>query len=429
MKIVFIQAGISGALSTDAMEPLAFAVLASLTPKHHDIAFYDDSIEKVPPKLDCDLVAISAGTYSARRAYQLAALYKNQNIKVILGGYHPTFMPNEALKYADSVIIGEAENLWPCVLNDLKNDALAPIYESKEKPDISKIYYDESVFLGKKYSKIMPVQYSRGCKFSCEFCSISAFYGSSIRYRDIGCVTDEIARRNAQFVFFVDDNLFGDREKTIELLKALIPLKIKWVCQTSIDIAYDADMLQLMTQSGCICVLIGFETLNGANLKLMKKAVNLSHINYFDVIEKLYSHGFMVYGTFILGYDLDTEDTFNECLEFALKSKMLLANFNPLMPLAGTKLYHRLKSEGRLIHDKWWLEPNFQYGDPMFIPKNMTPQQLKEGCYRIRRSFNTYSNIFKRGLMNPINRKHLEIFLAANLINRRELINKQGRLL
>ena len=429
MKIVFIQAGISGALSTDAMEPLAFAVLAGLTSKCHNITFYDDSIEKVPIKPDCDLVAISTGTYSARRAYQLAALYKKQNIKVVLGGYHPTFMPNEALEHADSVVIGDAENLWLNLLADLENGALRPIYKSNEKPDISNVYYDESVFAGKRYSKITPVQYSRGCKFSCEFCSISAFYGSGIRYRDTCCVTDEIVRKDAKFVFFVDDNLFGNRGNTIKLLKALAVLKIKWVCQMSIDIASDDEMIGLMVQSGCICVLIGFETLDSANLKQMKKTVNMAHINYYGAVEKLHGCGLMIYGTFIIGYDMDTPDTFDACLEFALKSKLLLANFNPLMPMPGTKLYERFRSEGRLIHDKWWLEPNFQYGDAMFIPRNMTPQQLKAGCYRIRRSFNTYSGIFKRGTMNPANRKHLGIFLAANLINRRELINKQGRLL
>ncbi len=429
MKIVFIQAGISGALSTDAMEPLAFAVLAGLTPKCHKIAFYDDRIEQVPEKLDCDLVAISTGTYSARRAYQLARLYKSQGIKVVLGGYHPTFMPDEALEYADSVIIGDAENLWPNLLNDLNNGALLPIYESNEKPDISNVYYDESVFSGKKYKKITPVQYGRGCKFFCEFCSISAFYNSSIRYRDIGCVTAEIIRKHAKFVFFVDDNLFSSRGNTIKLLKALIPLKIKWVCQISINIAFDDEMLRLMVQSGCICVLIGFETLDSANLKQMKKAVNMAHINYYDAVEKLHNCGLMIYGAFIIGYDNDTEDALNACLEFALKSRLLLANFNPLMPMPGTKLYERFRAEGRLIYDKWWLEPDFQYGDSMFIPKNITPQQLKDGVYRIRRKYNTYFNILKRGILNHANRKHLGIFLATNLINRRELINKQGRLL
>ncbi|PKM96485.1 MAG: B12-binding domain-containing radical SAM protein [Firmicutes bacterium HGW-Firmicutes-1] len=429
MKIVFIQVGITGARSTDAMEPLAFAILAGLTPKHHTIEFYDDRIEAVPKNLDCDLVAISTGTFTARRAYQLAALYKMQNIKVVLGGYHPTFMPQEVLEYADSVILGDAENTWLNVLNDLEKGMLKSIYEAHEKPDISNVFFDESIFLGKKYSKITPVQYSRGCKFSCEFCCISAFYGSSIRYRDIGYVVDEIIRKKAKFVFFVDDNLFIDRNHTIAFLKALIPLKMKWVCQISIDIAADDELLQLMVQSGCICVLIGFETLNDDNLKQMKKAVNIAHINYDEVIKKLQSYGLMIYGTFILGYDMDTVDTFDTCLEFALKSQMILANFNPLMPMVGTKLYDRFKAEGRLIHDKWWLDPNYQYGDAMFIPKQMTPQQLKEGCYRIRSSFNTYSNIFKRGLYGHANREHLAIFLAANFINRREIIQKQGRLL
>lgn len=429
MKITFIEVGMSGALSSDAMQPLAFAILAGLTPKKHQIAFYDDRIEKIPMKLESDVVAISTGTYTARRAYELAATYRAQGIKVILGGYHPTFMPEEALQYADSVVIGDAENTWPLVLQDLEEGKLNRVYQAENPPDINKALYDETIFENKKYSKIMPVQFSRGCKFDCEFCSINAFYGDNIRYRSIDCVIEEIQRKQAKLLFIVDDNLFVDRSKTIAFLKALTALKVKWVCQISIDVAGDDELLQLMAESGCICALIGFETLNLNNLKLMKKGANLVHKDYYKVVKHIQSYGIMVYGTFILGYDDDDESSFDRCLEFALKSQLILANFNPLTPMVGTRLYDRFKKEGRLIYEKWWLDPNYKYGSAMFYPKKMTPLELEEGCYRIRKEFNKYGNIFNRYISNPTNKQYTGIFLAANLISRREIMNKQGRLL
>jgi radical SAM superfamily enzyme YgiQ (UPF0313 family) len=417
----------SGARAKDAMEPLAFSVLAGLTPGHHTITFYDDRLEPAPNAISGDLAAISAGTYSAARAYQLASRYRDQGIKVILGGYHPTFMPEEALEYADSVVIGDAEGAWPRLLEDLEHGSLKRIYGETCYPDISKTYYDETVFTGKKYSKIIPVQYSRGCRYSCEFCSVSAFYGRSIRYRDIDCVTEEIKRKNARFVFFTDDNLFLDRTKTKAFLEAVTPLNIKWVCQISMDIVSDDELLGLMGKAGCICVLIGFETLDSANLKQMGKAANIAYKNYDDVIYKLQHYGLMVFGTFVLGYDNDMPDVFDSCLNFAVRSNMILANFNPLTPMPGTRLYERLQHEGRLLYDKWWLNPEYRYGDAVFLPKGMTPQQLKEGCFRIRSEFNAYSNIFRRYLGSTANRKHLPIFLAANFISRGEIHRKQGR--
>lgn len=419
----------SGARSRDAMEPLAFAVLAGLTPKHHEVVFYDDRLECVPDTLSCDLAAISAGTFTAKRAYDLAGRYRNQGVKVVLGGYHPTFLPDEAAEHADAVVVGDAEGVWAQLLLDFEQGKPAKIYKSDIQPEIRDSYYDETIFNGKKYSLISPVQFSRGCKFSCEFCSVSAFYHGSIRYRRVDAVVDDIKRKKARFVLIADDNLFLDRDRTIELLTALIPLRLKWACQIGMDVVCDDEMLALLVKSGCICVLIGFETMNKENLRQMKKAANIAHSDYDKVIEKLHLYKLMIYGTFVLGYDMDTPETFDACVEFAEKSNMMLANFMPLIPMVGTRLYERFQSEGRLIYEKWWLEPDYRYGDTAFIPKGMTPQELKEGCFRIRKRFNSLGSIFRRFLGCSANREHMLIFLAANMVNRREIYRKQGRLL
>lgn len=211
----------------------------------------------------------------------------------------------------------------------------------------------------------------------------------------------------------------------MKLFKMLIPLKIKWGCQISIDIAKNEKLLKLMKKSGCISVLIGFESLNPKNLKLMGKSANLIN-DYQEAIKKIKEYGIMIYGTFIFGYDYDTADSFKLSLEFALKNKFFLANFNPLMPMPGTRLYQRLLKEDRLIYDKWWIDEDFSYGDAMFYPKNMTVRELEDSCFNNRREFNKYSNIAARALDFKSNLRNLFVYFGGNIVSRKEIYKKQG---
>lgn len=427
MKITLIKVGMGGVMSSDAMEPLAFAVIAAITPKTIQLNMYDERIEKLPELLSSDWVVMSSGSFTIRRAYELAQKYRGFGIKVAIGGFHTSLLPEETLDYADVAFVGDAEGLWPDFIEDIRKGNHQRIYKQDDYPCIAKSYYDESIFQDKKYAKVKPVQFSRGCRYSCDFCSIHAVYKKSLRYRDVDMVAEEIKRRKLKYVFIVDDNLFLNRERTLEFLDGMMPLGIKWTCQISIDIASDKGLMEKMVLSGCIAVLIGFETINPLNLKQMNKQANLQLIDYRKVIRTLNEYGLMIYGTFVLGYDHDTLEAFDATLAFALENRLMLANFNPLIPTIGTPLYDRLEKEERLLFEKWWLEPCYRYGDTVYQPKNFSPRDLEEGCYRIRSQFNSFGSIGKRWIMNKQNFKNSIIYLGANRVNRREILRKQGR--
>ena len=429
MHITFIRPSFNRGRASDAMQPLAFAILYGLTPPDIETHLMDERVEDIDLNIETDLVAISVESFTAARAYAIARHFRSRGISVLMGGYHPTFLPEEALQFADAVVVGDAEGVWQEIIKDARNNKLRPVYTTNSQESLVGVDYNRGIFEGKKYTSVAPVQFSRGCRFACDFCSIYAFYGRNLRQRPVKEVLQEIEALDKKLIFFVDDNILGERAKAKELFEGLIPLNIKWSCQISIDVTKDKELLSLMEKSGCIVALTGFESLNTQNLVQMRKKWNIRYGDYATAIRKFYDHGMMIYGTFVFGYDHDTVDAFDATLEFALRQKFFIANFNPLTPTPGSKLYSRLKKEGRLLYDRWWLDPNFQYGKTIFQPKGMTPEELEEGCFRIRKSFNTYNSIFSRLINAKSNTKNLfnlALFLKANLVSRREIFRKQG---
>ncbi len=425
MKITFIRPHLTDARSSDAMEPLVFAILAGLTPPGIELDLFDERIEPIPDDPSADLVALTVGTYTARRAYQVATRFRRRGIPVVVGGYHPSLVPEEALTYADAVVIGDAEGVWEQLVRDAQRGKLQRVYRQSKQPPLEGLKLDRSIFVGKHYKPLVPVQFGRGCRYACDFCSIHALYGNSVRQRPVREVVAEIEQLGRKYIFVIDDNIHVPGAEA--LFRALVPLNVCWVCQTSIDIAQDTRLLDLMARSGCMAVTIGFESLNKDNLRQMSKRQNLG--SYATAIQKLQDRGIMIYGTFVFGYDGDTVDSFDATVEFALRNGFCLANFNPLTPTPGAKLYERLHAEGRLIHDRWWLDPNYRYGQATFRPRGMTADQLTEGCFRARQQFNRYSSILRRALSPRANCRslhHLAAFLVSNLISRKEIYGKQG---
>lgn len=418
-----------GEIAPDAMKPLIFSIIKPLTPAFAEITFYDEMIEKLPHNIDAHVIAMTVDTFSAQRAYELAKIYKKQGKLIIMGGFHPTMLPDECLNFADSVIVGEAEDTWSKAILDIQNNALQKKYISENNCDLSSVKYDYSVFEGKKYNPVGLVQFSRGCKFSCDFCSINGFYKGKIRTRPIENVVEDIKNIKEKYIFFIDDNLFSHETEAIKLFKAMKSLKKKWVCQISIDIGENKELLEIMKKSGCLMVLIGFESLNTGNLKQMGKSANIKNIDYNRVIKNIYDAGIMIYGTFVIGYDYDDKDSANELAEFAIKSSFAIANFNPLMAMPGTKLYDRLKEENRLSLNDWWTNENFRYGDAMLSPRGMTEKELQKGCMNSRFLFSSYKSIFRRLFCkaNFRNLSNVYIYLALNIISHIQIKNKQGR--
>ena len=430
VKITFVRPGMTEERSFDTMEPLVFGVLAGLTPPDVELALYDEQLDlAIPYDEPTDLVALTVETYTAKRAYQISTQFRQREVPIVMGGYHPTFLPEEALRYADSVVVTDAEGVWERVVQDAKEGTLKRIYGRSSEASLAGLTVDRSIFQGKKYAPIGLVQYGRGCRFACDFCSIRAFYGSYVAQRPVREVVAEIEALNRKLIFFVDDNIFSNVAAAEELFRALIPLRIRWTCQVSIDVAANPSLMDLMAESGCVLVLIGFESLDKRNLTQMKKEWNLKHGGYASVVKKFHDRGIMIYGTFILGYDHDTVDSFSPIVEFALRSKLCLANFNPLTPTPGTRLYDRLQTENRLIYNRWWLDDRFRYGQALYHPRGMTAEQLTEECFWARREFNKYSSILKRASNFRANSRslfNLGAFFAANLISRKEIYRKQG---
>ena len=430
MSILFVRPHLFDARAADALEPLAFAVLAGLTPRDVEVRLCDERLAPVPLDAGADLVAITVETYTARRAYEIADHYRARGIPVVAGGYHPTFLPNETLEHADAVVVGDAEAVWPAVVRDARAGTLQRVYQAGEQPALDGVVFDRSIFAGLGYRKVAAVQVGRGCRYACDFCSIHAFYGSHVRYRPAAAVAAEIAATGRRYVLIVDDNLFNDRARAAAVCEALIPLGIQWGCQITTDVADDPALLALMARSGCIAALVGFESLDGDNLRQMNKAWMLKRQGVAASVARFHDHGIMVYGSFIFGYDADTPDTMARTIDFAIRSKLFLANISPLTPMPGSRLYQRLGREGRLLFDAWWLDPRYGYGDVVYRPARMTPDALRDACGAARAAFYGLGSIARRVTNTAANARtaaHLRLFLAANLVSRRELGRKLGR--
>jgi radical SAM superfamily enzyme YgiQ (UPF0313 family) len=430
MRISLLRPHLSDMRSSDALEPLAFAILAGLTPPEVELSFFDERLEDLPEDDTPDLAALSVETYTARRAYQIARGYRRRGVPVVLGGYHPSFLPDEALAWADSVVVGDAEEVWPRVVADARVGRLERLYRAPRQPPLAGLRFDRRIFAGKRYGRVAPVQYGRGCRFACDFCSIRTFYGSKTRQRPVAEVAAEIEALERRWILLVDDNLFVDRGRAEELFCALKPLGVRWGCQVSIDVAADEELLDRMAESGCVAALIGFESLSEGNLGQMRKRWNTRHGGYAAAVARLGERGILIYGSFVFGYDHDTVESFDRTAEFAIRSKLSLVNFSPLTPTPGSPVFERLKAEGRLLHERWWLDPGYRYGDATFRPRRMTAEQLEEGCLAARRAFYGAGSIFRRALDRRTHAAgvgRLGLYLALNLVARRELSRKLGR--
>lgn len=431
-RLSLVRPNMGNYRSTDGLPPLSMAVLAARTPTEVEISFWDEKVEELPVDDTPDLVAITVETFTARRAYEIAASYRSRGVRVVMGGYHPSLRPEEALGHADAIVIGDAEGSWEQLVSDFRQGRLQRVYRGGNGRPLNDIGFDRRIFRGKGYAPVDLVQFTRGCRFVCDFCSIRAFYKDSLRARPVQAVADELRELNSRkLIFFVDDNLFSSRTDLDALLTAIKPLKLRWSCQISIDVARDDRLLDKLVEAGCCFVLIGFESLSAANLKQMAKPWNRVAGDYRTVVKKFHDRGIAVYGTFVFGYDDDTVDTIHQSLDFALEAKLEIANFNPLTPTPGSPLYDRLKSEGRLLSPTWWLDPQYRYGDPIFIPRRMDPDEFAQACFDAKRAFYSWRSIASRVLAGNAGFDWFRTGMVglANTISRKEIMRKQARLL
>jgi radical SAM superfamily enzyme YgiQ (UPF0313 family) len=313
------------------------------------------------------------------------------------------------------------------VIEDFRSGNLEPVYRTPKRPSLAGAIADRSIFLGKRYLPLGLVEAGRGCHFACEFCAIQSYFSSTQTRRPADEVCDEVARMKKPLYFFVDDNITSNLDEAKELYRRLIPLKIRWVSQASINVAHDEELLKLLKLSGCQGLLIGFESLNPTNLKKMHKSFNTMKGGYEVALENLRRHGMRLYVTFILGYDGDSYESLHEVVQFAERHKFYIVAFNHLTPFPGTPLYDRLKNEGRLLFDKWWLDPGYRYGMVPYTPAGMTADEVKEGCISARKDFYRWTSIARRS-MDRVNAGSLYMgakFFMINYLIRREVTERR----
>jgi len=389
--------------------PLGLAMVAALTPPEVEVSLTDENVTVVDFQKETDLVGITALTITAQRAYEIADTFRARGVKVILGGIHPSTLPEEASQHADAVVIGEAEGIWPNLLEDFRTNKLQRVYRQRERPSLLKLPIPRrDLFAKGVYYVTNIISTTRGCPYSCSFCSVTSFLGHTYRCRPVEEVLKEIETLNQRkLVVFVDDNIVGNPKFAKKLFRALVPYKIKWLAQASVTIARDDELLKLAAASGCQALLIGFETLSPANLVAVGKRVNVVD-EYPTVIRKIHSHGIAIHGFFILGLDEDNEDVFERTVRFAQKMRLESAQFAWPVPYPGTALYESLDKAGRIVTKDW-----SQYeSNLVFKPKLMSREVLQKGRDWIWCEFYSLPSIWRRVRLA---RRNLVSIWAVNL--------------
>ncbi len=414
------------------MEPLMLGVLAGLTPPDVDIVLHDDRMESIPYDEPTDLVAITVETYTARRAYEISEEYRNRGVPVILGGMHVTLLPEEARLHADSIFTGDAETAWAQVIEDARHKRLRPHYYGPPGPaQMGRVMPRRDLYRGKGYLPISLLQFSRGCRFACRFCAVSQYFDKKHYLRRIDEVVEEIETQERKLLFFVDDNIAADHQALKELCHALIPLKVHWVSQASLDMTRDRELMRLMERSGCWGNVMGFESITDESLRDAKKSPNLpGFVDYSHETEVLRDYGMQTWAAFTLGYDHDTVDSIRATVDFALKNKFTFAAYNILMPYPNTPLYKMLADQNRLLFDgKWWLHPEYRFNQAAFVPALMSAEALTDACHEARTRFNSIPSLIHRfsdWKTNLSTVSRAMNFCKYTLLFRKEVYKKHG---
>jgi len=398
---------------------LALPLIAALTPGEVDIAIVNDYFETIDYDDPAEVVGLTAMTPQAPRAYEIATEFRRRGKKVVMGGFHASLFPEEAGRYCDAVVVGEAENLWGRVWEDVVAGKLRGVYRSEGHPELAGLPAPRYDLLNRKgYSLLSyPVETTRGCPHGCEFCSVRHFYGGSYRQRPVDEVVRDIRATRSPYIFFTDDNIAAHRAYTMRLLEAIQPLGIVWGSQCNVSACEDEEFLKAARDSGCFSLFLGVESLEQESLDAHGKAFNRV-ADYSEALGKLSRVGIAASVAMILGMDGDGEKVFERTYEFLTKAKVPIAYFFILAPAPTTALFERLEREGRLLHKDW-----SRYGgdECVFVPKHLTPERLEEGFWDLYRRFYSVRSIVRRLAWPPRWDFRTVIALKCNLLHRRSL--------
>jgi radical SAM superfamily enzyme YgiQ (UPF0313 family) len=399
---------------------LTLPLLAALTPGYVDVKIADETLEDICFDTDCDLVGISSLTRNISRAYEIADQFRRRKKTVIMGGVHVTFRPNEAISHSDAVVVGEAEGVWKNVITEFQDGTLKRFYLNEALPSLEDIPSPRFDLLdSRKYrTNIFPVQATRGCPYRCEFCSVTQLYRRKVRTRPIVDVIRDVqlARASgAKWIFFVDENIIADPHYAKGLFQALIPLRIKWIAQSTIHIAFDSDLLDLAVKSGCFLLEIGLESVDTNNLGDVGKRVD-SIEDYVRGIKMLQGKRIILGASMIFGFDNDRAEIFEKTYFFLQRNRVPIFDSYILTPAPGTELLGRLEKEKRVFCRDWG---KYSGTEVVFFPKNMVPSYLQLKYGEIEKRFYSLKNIAKRLVQTPL--RNLTVVAYVNLDRWREL--------
>jgi len=387
---------------------LALHLLAGLTPPEHEVKIVEEEIEDVNFDEECDLVGISCMTANAPRAYRFAFEFRKRRKKVVLGGIHPTILPDEAMQHADAVVIGEAEGVWEQLLEDVKNGRLQKKYH-KSCPSLDRYVHIRSRRESKKrIFDIIPVMTTRGCPYRCDFCCVHDIFGPVVRHIPVRNVIRDIVDSGGKTILFLDDNIVGDPVYAKELFMELKPLAIKWGGQASMSLVKNPSLMKLAVESGCGALFFGLESVSKSQLAKMRKSAK-SVEETEEEIKKIRGAGIYFHPSMIFGFDEDTKDIFPETLDFLERNRISSASLNVLTPYPGTKVYRQFIEEGRLITLDW---KYYNHSTTVFRPKHMTPFELQSGRLWTLTEFVKISSVLKRF---PFNLDHPLYHLVVNI--------------
>jgi radical SAM superfamily enzyme YgiQ (UPF0313 family) len=407
--------------------PLSILYLAALTPREHDVSLVDEVVQSLDFEEPVDLVAITSATVAVRRAYQIADEFQRRKVRVVMGGIHATSLPNEALEHVDAVVLGEGDEIWPTVVKDAQQGALRRIYHGTRRESLANLPFprfdliDKSRYVRLPFRKtpIYPVQTARGCPHLCDFCSVSVFWGRKMRFRPVEDIVAEIRYSQADTIFFTDDNFLAHPRRTRELVEALTPLNIRYICQFDTLAHREPELIRAIARSGCFLAFVGFESIETRILADVNKPFN-NPSQYPELIRLLHKNGINIYASFMIGFEHDDFDTARATADFLIDQKVSLASFFRLAPYAGTSLYDRFSQAGFLLDKTWWLRTGEIHSLVRFPEKAYSGEELSSSAMR---RFFSLPSILKRFL--PLSLFKIP-FLGQNLYIHKQLKRFKG---
>ena len=383
--------------------------VAALTPPEHQVVVVEEENQPLDLAEKWDLVGITCLTATAPRAYQLADELRARGTRVVLGGVHPSVLPEEAKAHCDAVVVGEAEPVWGRLLKDAQAGQLEPYYRSGSEWSLDDYPLpDRAANRASTVLGVVPVVTSRGCPYACEFCCVRNVFGRTVRHVSVERVVEDIRKARSSTVMFLDDNIVGDQTYAARLFDALRDLRIHWGGQASISFVKNEKLLAKAAASGCRGLFVGLETVSERKMKRMSKSMRTLE-DTATAIHRIQDAGILLHASIVFGFDDDDPSIFDETVEFLQRVRIPSATFNVLTPYPGTEIYDQLKAENRLLTENW---NYYDHCTPVYVPRRMSVDQLYDGYRHAKKSFFSTVKIAQRF---PANRRTPLLFLLANL--------------